>query len=101
MDGSWGMRKRGLVLSLLGSVLLIACEETGQPRAADPASRPDDVEVLQLGTTSDMGRLPWSIAERAGTLRAIERRHDVRIDIIRFANGRHEHTQHDDRDGGG
>ncbi|WP_367985310.1 ABC transporter substrate-binding protein [Spiribacter pallidus] len=80
------MRKRGLVLSLLGSVLLIACEETGQPRAADPASRPDDVEVLQLGTTSDMGRLPWSIAERAGTLRAIERRHDVRIDIIRFAN---------------
>jgi len=73
-------------LPLIGTLFLAACDELGQLGQSSETTKPADVETFQIGITSGLSRLPWSIARRSGAIDAIEQHERLRLNFVRFAN---------------
>ncbi len=71
------------VISLLFAMIVGGALDS--KTVASAQSEPAGVQTFTLGVTGNLSNLPWIIGQRRGALDRLERKHGVRLDILRFA----------------
>lgn len=74
--------------ALLLTTTLMGCDNVAHSERDAASSSKRDVQTFSLGITHDLVNLPWRMADRRGLLAKIERRHQIRLDVVEFTNER-------------